>query len=708
MPMMRRILALVAALTLALLPAQMGFAASGAATLIADSIAVSGGGRLVARGNVEVFYDGKSLQADRIVFDPHDNTLTITGNMRLTDGPDQVLLADQGKLSDDFENGILQSARLVLGQQLQLAAQQVQRIDGSYTRLERTVSSSCKICAERPVPLWQIRASEVLHDEAARTLFFRDATLFIRNVPVFWVPAMSLPDPTVKRMTGLLTPKLRSTDTLGTGLKLPYFITLGQTADLTLTPYITSNSAHSLEARLRKVWSFGEAEFTGAFANDELTNGTRGFAQLTGRIELPREVTLTFDLEDVSEDAFYRDYGYTEKDRIDSEIALERTGRDQHDRIELTYHTSFRPGDINDQLPRTILHAGATRRFTPGVIGGQGEITVAAMGYNRPSTLDILGRDITRASVDMGWRGTTVLTNGMVLAALGELAMDSYTIAQDSTVASPVTRVVPSAAVELRWPMIRQGAGFTQTLEPVVQVAWSEKDPQILPNEDSILNELDEASLFDINRFSGRDRFEGGARANIGVNWRHDSDLGWSKGFTIGRVFRDRNDNDFTAASGLQGFTSDWLGVVHFEHADGFSVRARALFEDNLTLTKNEIRSAWTAETFDLAGTYTWLLADAAENRPVDTNELALDAAYHFENDWSLAANWRYDLSADNSRTAGLGLRYQTECITVDLTVDHTFTGNAGLTPTTDFGLTVSLDGFGAKPVKAKTSQCQG
>lgn len=707
MSVLPRLLATCLALFLALAPARTGFAGAAPATLVADSIAVGASGRLTATGNVEVYYKSQVLRAGRIVFDPRTDTLDITGDVRLTDGPDMVLLADQGQLSDDFRDGILTSARLVLGQQLQLAAQQVQRIDGNVTRLNRTVASACKICAERPVPLWQIRAAEIIHDEAAQTLLFTDATVLLGTMPIFYMPRMRLPDPTVRRMTGFLTPKLRSTDTLGTGVKLPYFFTLGQTADLTLTPYATTNGARAVEAELRKAWSFGEVEITGAIANDRLTNDARGFAQAIGRIALPYDTVLNFDLEDVTDDGFYRDYGYDEKDRIDSEIILNRTGRDRHDQADLAYHTSFRAGDVNSELPRTIAHISATRRFTPDIIGGQAELMVASMGYIRPSDADVAGRDISRASIDLTWRGSTVMPSGIVATAMTRLAFDNYAIEQDSTIPGSVSRVVPTAAVELRWPLSKEGPGYRQVLEPVLQVAWSEADPQTVPNEDSILNELDEASLFDIDRFSGRDRFEGGGRLNLGVSWTHQSDLGWSQGFTIGRVLRDRIDNDFTSASGLAGYTSDWMGVVHFDHADGFDLRARALFEDNLTLTKHELRAAFEGDELDLSGTYTWLLADAAEDRPFDTNEFAIAADYRFDPEWSASLKWRYDLTADNSRSAGLGVRYKTDCLTLDITVDHSFTDNATLTPTTDFGLTVSFDGFGAGTA-GKVQTCRG
>ena len=47
---------------------------------------------------------------------------------------------------------------MVLDQQLQLAAAQIDRVDGRYTQLTRAAATSCQVCAAIAAPLWQIRA----------------------------------------------------------------------------------------------------------------------------------------------------------------------------------------------------------------------------------------------------------------------------------------------------------------------------------------------------------------------------------------------------------------------------------------------------------------------------------------------------------------------------------------------------------------------
>ena len=44
---------------------------------------------------------------------------------------------------------------------------------------------------------------------------------------------------------------------------------------------------------------------------------------------------------------------------------------------------------------------------------------------------------------------------------------------------------------------------------------------------------------------------------------------------------------------------------------------------------------------------------------------------------------------------AGLGLRYQNECVGLDLSLSRRFTSSATVLPTTDFTFRVSFDGFG-------------
>ncbi|MFN3410518.1 MAG: LPS-assembly protein LptD, partial [Limisphaerales bacterium] len=171
-----------------------------------------------------VFFKGRRLKASRIVYDQATDRLEIIGPIVLTDESGDILvLASQAELAADLSEGILSSARLVLNRQLQLAANRMMRVAGRYTALETVAASSCKVCEGDPTPLWEIRARRVLHDEVERQIYFDSAQFRLAGVPVFYIPRLRMPDPTLERATGFLMPKIRTTSDLGTGIKLPYF-----------------------------------------------------------------------------------------------------------------------------------------------------------------------------------------------------------------------------------------------------------------------------------------------------------------------------------------------------------------------------------------------------------------------------------------------------------------------------------------------------
>ena len=169
---MNRLRLLLAGMLLALWGA--GAAAQGTATLVADSLQVTPEGVLIAQGGVEVLYDGTRMRAAAVRYDRDADRLTLTGPLVVTRGDGDVFTASEATLDPGLRNGLLRSARLVLDRQLQLAAAQINRVDGRYAQLSQVAVTSCQVCGTRP-PLWSIRADRVIHDEDAQQIYFENA-----------------------------------------------------------------------------------------------------------------------------------------------------------------------------------------------------------------------------------------------------------------------------------------------------------------------------------------------------------------------------------------------------------------------------------------------------------------------------------------------------------------------------------------------------
>lgn len=712
--MVRLLTCLLLALTLAL-PAR----AQEQATLISDSIEITGDTRLIAAGNVEVFYKGRRLKASRIVFDQATDRLVIEGPIVLTEASgNTIILASQAELQADLAEGILTSARLVLNRQLQLAANTITRVSGRYTELETVAASSCKVCATDPTPLWEIRARKVRHDEVERQIYFDNAQFRLAGIPVFYIPRLRMPDPTLDRATGFLKPSLRTTSDLGTGLKLPYFIALTPSSDLTLTPYITTRDSQTLELRYRQAFTTGRIELNGAITRDQLVPGDpRGYLFVDGEFRLPLNFGLTIKGQTVTDPAYLLDYGISDADRLDSRIEASRTRRNEHISARIISFQTLRDDEDNTTIPSLVADLTFHRRFSLGALGGEGGLRLQTHNHWRSSTNpldgpdsdDIAdGRDLGRISARVDWRRSFVLPLGIEGTVLGEATADAYSVAQDQDFGGKTTRTHGNAGVELRWPWVKAGAnGATHVIEPVAQFIWASSNADSLPNEDSVLVEFDEGSLFSLDRFPGSDAVERGPRANLGVTWTRHDPAGWSMGVTLGRVFREADLDQFGPGSGLGGRTSDWLAAVNFDLADGIALTARTVLDDDLSLTKGEARIAYSGTRTALASSLIWAVADETENRPDPTQEITFDARRKLNPNWTAKLSGRYDFVADRGTVAGMGLEFLNECVRFDVSLSRRFTSSTSVTPTTDFALSFDLVGFGSGVTGGPARACR-
>jgi LPS-assembly protein len=708
---MRRVFALALALLAWTAPLAAQEDPAEMAMLVADEVRLTADNRLIASGNVEALYQGRRLTAREIVYDRATDRLTITGPLSLSEGNETVVLADSAALDSDLSDGILRGARVVMHEQLQLAAHEMRRTDARLNELYKATVTSCRVCDTGRPPLWQIRAERLVHDQDKNRLYFYNAQFRVLDTPVFYLPRLSLPDGSVKRATGFLTPSVVNSSLLGTGVRVPYFITLGEHRDLTIAPFYATNSKR-LELRYRQMFRRGEIEFNGAIADDDFSNeGTRGYVFATGRFDLPRDFVLRFGIEYTSDDTFLLDHDFSDKDRLQSGISVERARRDEYARLALDHFRTLRVGEENSTLPSLAANGEYQRRLFPRWLGGEVRLTALAHGHQRNSSLSIDGpdadlfadgRDMARFTVEADWLRQWVLPAGVIARFETGLAFDHFELRDiGQTADSEATEITPRAALQLRWPLQKiAGNGATHVIEPMLQVAWSGGSNPNIPNDENTVIEFDEGNLFNISRFVAPDRRERGLSAAYGASYSRIDPTGWEGRFAVGQVYRDdrlrekSGQTSFTPSSGLSDRASDLLLAGQFRNQSGLVLTARGLFDDGFEVTKAEARGSWRNPRTDIGATYIWLEKDPLENRPDTISEWAIDGSYRFADHWTASGEWRFDTTDQRSIRAGAGLTYTNECVDITFSVSRRFTSSTILDPETNFGFVIGLRGF--------------
>ena len=67
---------------------------------------------VTAVGNVQIYYNGSTLEADRVIYDQKTKRLHAEGNARLTEPDGKVVYGDTLDLNDEFRDGFVDALRL--------------------------------------------------------------------------------------------------------------------------------------------------------------------------------------------------------------------------------------------------------------------------------------------------------------------------------------------------------------------------------------------------------------------------------------------------------------------------------------------------------------------------------------------------------------------------------------------------------------------
>ena len=207
-----------------------------------------------AVGNVRIYYNGKTLEADRVIYNKTTKRLLATGHAKLTEKDGTVYHGEKFDLTDDFKDGFVDSLRADTPgpNSTHYSAPRMERVGGNSTVFDKGTYTACDACKDKPdrPPLWRVRAKRIIHQNDEQMIYYESAYLEFLGIPVAYVPYLSAPDPTVTKKSGLLSPHTFYRSELGYGVGVPVFYNLAPNYDLTLTPTVFSNQGF-----------FGAAEF---------------------------------------------------------------------------------------------------------------------------------------------------------------------------------------------------------------------------------------------------------------------------------------------------------------------------------------------------------------------------------------------------------------------------------------------------------------
>jgi len=657
-----------------------------------------------AVGNVEIADEGRTLLADRVEYNQATDTVTASGHVTITDTRGNVAFADHVVLTDHMRDGALQGFGALLGKTGRLAARSAQRIDGNLVIADHTVYSPCEICKQtgQRTPLWQVKAERVIYDQTKHKVRFTNATIEIEGVPLAWMPAFSVPDPTVRHATGLLTPEVGNSTKIGYFTRLPVYVAITPSQDLTLAPMFSTSGGEVLEMEYRDRWNSGGLwlQGSGAYNPNGGLGGTPG-AQTYGHLfgsarEQFNDVWRTgADLQLTSTSGYMRFYDISFLDRLTSDLFVEATPGRSRFSLASYYFQGLRSTDITSRIPFVLPRLELSYIPVHKVLGGTFRFDLNGVAIGRDNQ-----RNDQRFTGELNWKKPFVLDNGQLWTVVIDARGDAYHFDFPRNGPPPGTdstlqRGTAYVGLDWRWPFVaNDGPNRSYILQPIAQFVAQPYggNPSGMRIEDSQDFEFDDNNVFSFNQVPGYDVIESGPRANVGV-MAEALFPGGKLDAQLGQTYRLKPDPLLAAFSGNSGTASDVVGSfsVRFPHLD---VTDRIdMDRGNGTIRRHEIYVTGTYNRSSLQVSYVQLPQSVISLGLPSRQEINFQADMNLWRNWQVFAAAQRDLTNNKFLNTEYGLGYEDECLAISLAYRRKYTEDLvlGVPPSTSVILRFSL-----------------
>ena len=107
------------------------------------------------------------------------------------------------------------------------------KISDTEDTYNKSIFTICDYRKKDKCPPWSIQATEMLHNKQNKTIYYDKAVIKFYDFPIFYLPKLSHPDPSVDRRSGFLPPTFGNSKNLGSAVEIPYFWALDKEKDLT-------------------------------------------------------------------------------------------------------------------------------------------------------------------------------------------------------------------------------------------------------------------------------------------------------------------------------------------------------------------------------------------------------------------------------------------------------------------------------------------
>lgn len=658
--------------------------------IISDRSEAQMGKQAKFNGNVSFSQGGRNIAADEAILDQESERLDANGNLVFQDQMFTVT-ADSLVAEMRSNSATLSGAQYWLhGQQIHGDAEKLEITPDNNLHLTKTNFTTCP----PEDTSWLLEAETIKIDSKEEWGELWDAKLKIGNVPVLYIPYMTIPV-SDKRKSGFLFPTFSTSTTNGVEVATPYYWNIAPDYDLTFTPHYMSARGLFLKSDFR--YLAGDAQQGQLnieyLANDDMLANTPNrylyHWEHQGAIDENWRVLANYT--DVSDNNYFNDLKSDVQRATDNQLT--RIGEVSY--FEKNWDFNARVQDIKvlgeDEKPYQVMPQFGFNYRSPDVWKGLdfdflSEVTNFEHEDSDKTTATRLHFEPSISFPLHGPAGS--LTSELKLLQTYYWQNDAR-IDASKDLDSSVTRTLPQVRIHGQVNFERFtdyfNENYRQTLEPQFQYLYvGYEDQSNIGIYDTAQLQEDYFGLFRERRFSGLDRVADANQMTLGLTTRLFDEHNIEKfKFSLGQIFYFQESRVGITDSSFQGETftqentsnsvlaaelntqiyQDWYmsGAIQYDTKQSENKKSEVTLDFRPGANK----------LLQFSYRYVPDLLNSNTNESVNISQAGMRGAWPLNDSLYLVGNWYYDLNESRSVETYAGFQYESCCWAIRLSYHY-------------------------------------
>lgn len=632
-------------------------------------------------GDVSFTQGGRHIAADEAILDQQSERLDANGNLVFQD---QMFTITADSLVAQMRNNsaTLSGAQYWLhGQQIHGDAEKLEITPDNNLHLTKTNFTTCPPGDNS----WLLEAEKIKIDSKEEWGELWNAKLKIGDIPVFYIPYMTIPV-SDKRKSGFLFPTFSTSTTNGVEVATPYYWNIAPEYDLTFTPHYMSARGMFLKTDFR--YLAGESQQgqlnVEYLADDNMLDKSpnRYLYHWEHQGAINENWRVLANYTDVSDNNYFNDLDSDVLRATDNQLS--RVGEISY--FESNWDFSARVQDIKvlgeDEKPYQVMPQLNLNYRAPNLWNGidfdlMSEVTNFRHQENEFSTAT---RVHLEPSISYPIHGPAGSFTSEVKLLQTNYWQDDQGYVGNEHLDSQVNRTLPQVRLHGQINFERYtdyfNENYRQTLEPQFQYLYvGYEDQSNIGIYDTAQLQEDYFGLFRERRFSGLDRIADANQMTLGLTTRLFDDHNVEKlKFSLGQIFyfndsrvgisdpsmpeetftQENTSNSVLAAELNAQLYKDWYmsGSIQYDTKQSENKKSEVTLDFRPGANK----------LLQFSYRYVPDLLNTNTNESVNISQTGMRGAWPINDSLYLVGNWYYDLNESRSVETYAGFQYESCC----------------------------------------------